>query len=106
MDRKRGLAGWRWLFIIDFLITLSKSVFMAFLCFPGSPDNMKASFFFSEEELIMAKARLPPRKETKLDLSVFKRVIGRWHWWLFSLLWVFGGENESFATNSLFLLFG
>lgn len=103
MDGKRGLAGWRWLFIIDFLITLP-ICFYGLLCFPGSPDNMKASFFFSEEELILAKARLPPRKETKLDLSVFKRVVGRWHWWLFSLLWVFGGENESFATNSLFAL--
>ncbi|GAV54277.1 hypothetical protein ZYGR_0AK07800 [Zygosaccharomyces rouxii] len=103
MDGKRGLEGWRWLFIIDFIITAPICIY-GLLCFPGTPENMKPSFFFSEEDLKMAKARLPPRRETKLDFSVFKRVIGRWHWWLFSLLWVLGGENESFGSNSLFAL--
>lgn len=103
MNGKRGLEGWRWLFIIDFIITIPICVY-GFFCFPGTPENSKPSFFFSEEELKLAKARLPPRKKTKLDLSVFKRVMGGWHWWLFSLLWVLGGENESFGSNSLFAL--
>lgn len=103
LDGKRGLEGWRWLFIIDFIVTIPICIY-GLLCFPGTPEKMQPSFFFSEEELKMAKTRLPPRKETKLDLSVFKRVVGRWHWWLFSLLWVLGGENESFGSNSLFSL--
>lgn len=104
MDGKNGLAGWRWLFIIDFAITIPICVY-GFLCFPGTPDQISPSWLFSEEDLKLAKKRLPLRDETtKLDLSVFKRVIGRWHWWLFSLLWVFGGENESFGSNSLLAL--
>ncbi|SCU81941.1 LAMI_0B08306g1_1 [Lachancea mirantina] len=103
MDGKSGLEGWRWLFIIDFIITVPIVIY-GFLCFPGSPDKIKSSWVFSEEELKLAKERLPPRTETRLDWSVFKRVIGRWHWWLFSLLWVVGGENESFGSNSLFAL--
>ena len=104
MDGKNGLAGWRWLFIIDFAITIPICVY-GFLCFPGTPDQISPSWLFSEEDLKLAKKRLPLRDETtKLDISVFKRVIGRWHWWLFSLLWVFGGENESFGSNSLLAL--
>ncbi|SCW00331.1 LAFE_0C01838g1_1 [Lachancea fermentati] len=103
MDGKNGISGWRWLFIIDFIITIPICVY-GFLCFPGLPGKSKPSWVFSQENLDMAKARLPPREETKLDWSVFKRVVGRWHWWLFSLLWVLGGENESFGSNSLLSL--
>ncbi|SCU99519.1 LADA_0H20274g1_1 [Lachancea dasiensis] len=103
MDGKSGLEGWRWLFIIDFIITIPIALY-GFMCFPGSPDKIKSSWIFSEEDLKMAKDRLPPSPKTKLDLSVIRRVVGRWHWWLFSLLWVMGGENESFGSNSLFAL--
>ncbi|SJM87689.1 related to Pantothenate transporter FEN2 [Zygosaccharomyces bailii] len=103
MDGKGGLAGWRWLFIIDCIITIPICLF-GLLCFPGTPEGSKPTFFFSEEDLKMAKERLPARHHTKLDWSVLKRVVGRWHWWLFSLLWVLGGENESFGSNSLFAL--
>lgn len=104
MDGKNGLEGWRWLFIIDCIITIPICIY-GFLCFPGTPDGNKPSMFFTKEDLELAKKRLPPRDETtKLDWSVFKRVVGRWHWWLFSLLWVLGGENESFGSNSLLAL--
>lgn len=103
MNGLHGLEGWRWLFIIDFVITIPICIY-GLLCFPNTPDNMKSSWLFSEEELQMAQMRLPPKKETKLDLTVIKRVVGKWHWWLFSLLWVLGGENESFGSNSLFAL--
>lgn len=104
MDNLHGLAGWRWLFIIDCIITIPICIY-GFICFPGTPDKIKPSIFFSQEELELAKKRLPPRDETtKLDWSVFKRVVGRWHWWFFSLLWVLGGENESFGSNALLAL--
>ncbi|KAJ8142355.1 hypothetical protein OY671_004499 [Metschnikowia pulcherrima] len=102
MDQKNGLAGWRWLFIIDFLITLPIALY-GLIFFPDTPDTCKA-FYFNEEEVEMALKRVKPREHTKLDWSVFKRVLGRWHWYLFSFLWVLGGENESFSTNSLFAL--
>ena len=103
MDGFRGLAGWRWLFIIDFIITMPVMIF-GFIFFPDTPDTCKA-FYFSKEEIELAKLRVhKPHIETKFGWSVFKRVLGRWHWYLFSLLWVFGGENESFCTNTLFAL--
>lgn len=102
MDMKNGIAGWRWLFIIDFLITVPIAIYGLFF-FPDTPETCKA-FYFSDEEIAMAKARMKPRAHSKLDWSVFKRVLGRWRWYAFSFAWVLGGENESFATNSLFAL--
>ena len=106
MDRKRGLAGWRWLFIIDFLITLP-ICFYGLLCFPGSPDNMKASFFFSEEELIMAKARLPPRKRDQIRFIGIQK--SDWEMALvaiFSIVGFWRGKRNFLSQQILFLLFG
>ncbi|QLL30375.1 hypothetical protein HG536_0A01920 [Torulaspora globosa] len=111
LDGRRGLAGWRWLFIIDFAITMPIALY-GFLFFPGVPENSSGSssfsmtrFFFSERELQFARRRLPARDEsTRLDWSVVPRVLKRWHWWLFSFVWVLGGENLSLASNSTFAL--
>lgn len=106
-----GLAGWRWLFIIDFCITIPIAIY-GFIFFPGVPEKSSSDgklsmtkMIFSEEELQYARRRLSARDEsTKLDWSVVTRVLKRWHWWLFSLVWVFGGENLGFASNSTFAL--
>lgn len=107
LDGRRGLAGWRWLFIIDFLITLPIAVY-GFVCFPDTPDHINkgaSGLIFTEAELRHARRRLPARDEsTALDWSVVRRVLCRWHWWLFSFVWVLGGENISFASNSTFAL--
>lgn len=102
MDDLNGLAGWRWLFIIDFAITIPITVY-GLICFPDTPETCKA-FYFNEKEIELAKSRMKPREHTPFDWSIMKRVCGRWHWYLFSFLWVLGGENESFASNSVFSL--
>ncbi|SCV03375.1 LANO_0G03752g1_1 [Lachancea nothofagi CBS 11611] len=109
LDGHRGLPGWRWLFIVDFLITIPVAIY-GFVFFPTTPDHMTTTSngprrLFSVQELEFAKRRLPVRDErAKLDWSVVRRVLGRWHWWLFCLLWVLGGENISLASNSTFAL--
>lgn len=102
MDDYNGIAGWRWLFIIDFIITVPVSIY-GLLFFPDTPQDSKA-FYFTKEEKDLAISRLKPTPKTRLDFSVFKRVLGRWHFWLFSLLFALGGENESFPINSCFAL--
>lgn len=104
MDNYRGLAGWRWLFIIDFIITMPIALY-TFICFPDTPDTCKA-WYFTKEEILLAQKRVKnPQMEKKFGLDVFKRVAGRWHWYLFSILWIFGSLNESFASNSLFAVY-
>ncbi|KAI1866164.1 uncharacterized protein JN550_007853 [Neoarthrinium moseri] len=79
-----GMPGWRWLFIIDGVITIPVAL-SGFLLFPGIPDSPRA-FFLSESEIELAKKRLAKAKITragKLNLDVFKRSLKRWHIWLF-----------------------
>lgn len=102
MHDLNGISGWRWLFIIDFIITVPIAIY-GFFFFPDTPE-ISTAFYFSEKEIQLAKRRVHQRPYTKLDWSIFKRVLGRWHWWLFSILWILGGENESFGSNSLFAI--
>ncbi|KAI0146644.1 major facilitator superfamily domain-containing protein [Pestalotiopsis sp. NC0098] len=84
-----GMPGWRWLFIIDGIITIPVAL-SGFLLFPGIPDSPKA-FFLSEGEISLAKKRLERakvRRAGKLDLQVFKRSLARWHIWLFVFCYI------------------
>ncbi|CAH6722714.1 pantothenate transporter Fen2p [[Candida] jaroonii] len=103
MDGKQGLHGFQWLFIIDFVITVPIALY-GFLFFPNTPETCTARYF-TTEELELAKKRVVPPEHTKIDLSLIKRVLGRWHFWCLSMLWVWFGENESFGTNSLLALY-
>lgn len=79
-----GMAGWRWLFIIDGIFTLPVAL-IGFLIFPGVPDSPRP-FFLNEDDTKLAKTRLERfriRRPGKLSLDVFKRTLGRWHIWVF-----------------------
>ncbi|EGV63333.1 hypothetical protein PSN45_004389 [Yamadazyma tenuis] len=103
LNGRNGLSGWRWLFIIDFIITVP-IVTYGFFFFPDTPATAKA-IYFTEEELEIARRRMPPAKTDVFNWSIVRRVVGSWKWYLFSLLFVFAGENESYSTNSLFSLY-
>ncbi|CCF59063.1 hypothetical protein KAFR_0G00300 [Kazachstania africana CBS 2517] len=111
LDGHHNLAGWRWLFIIDFCITVPIALY-GLIFFPGIPEHDSSyskfsmtSYIFNKDELQYARRRLPARDEsTKMDMTIIPRVLKRWHWWLFSLVWILGGENLSFASNTTFAL--
>ncbi|KAF9768685.1 hypothetical protein IL306_013997 [Fusarium sp. DS 682] len=104
MDGKNGLTGWRWLFIIDGLITIPIAIYGFFL-FPDTPHTTTA-FYLSEEERALARSRVPPAEERpKLTFGYGKMVLTSWFWWGFVILWIIAGETESFSTNALFALF-
>ena len=54
MEGVRGLAAWRWLFIIEGAIT----VFCAFVAIPILPNYPATTKWLSEEERIVARGRL------------------------------------------------
>jgi MFS transporter, ACS family, pantothenate transporter len=98
-----GLAGWRWLFIIDGLITLPIALY-GLLLFPDTPRTTKAPYLTGDERSL-AVARVPEVVEhTNLTCGFLKRVLLSWQWWGFVMLWVIAGETESFSSNSLISL--
>lgn len=103
MEDYNGIRGWRWLFIIDFLITIPIVIF-GFFCFPDEPQISKPFYMTNEEHQLALEKKLSSKDKANSDwnwVSICNRVFRNWHWYLFSFLWVLGGENESFVTNSL-----
>jgi ACS family pantothenate transporter-like MFS transporter len=79
-----GMAGWKWLFIIDGVITVPCAL-LGFIVFPGIPDSPRP-FFLTEADTDLAKKRLARAEISrpgKLGIDVVKRTLGRWHIYVF-----------------------
>lgn len=104
MDGLNGLSGWRWLFVIDGIITLPVALY-GFLLFPDTPRNTRAPYF-SAEEKALAISRVPEVSErTPISWSFLKHCFSTWYWYFFVILWILAGETESFSTNALLSLY-
>ncbi|CCX10261.1 Similar to Pantothenate transporter FEN2; acc. no. P25621 [Pyronema omphalodes CBS 100304] len=102
LHNHHGMAGWRWLFIIDACITLSVAIYGWFL-FPDTLEKTRVGYLTPAEKEL-AVTRLPKREETHLDWTVWKRVLGRWHFYGFVVLWTLGGEMEGLGKHNLLVL--
>lgn len=104
LDGRNGLSGWRWLFIVDGLLTVPVATY-GFLCFPDTPHTTTA-FYLTDDERRLAKSRVPLiEKDSPLTLAFAKKVLISWYWWGFVILWIIAGETESFSTNALLAMF-
>ncbi|GJE89809.1 MFS general substrate transporter [Phanerochaete sordida] len=101
-----GLAGWRWLFIIDGIITIPIAL-LGFLIMPDLPSNTKPSTLYTQEQIDMAQKRMldagrkPPAQFTR------KKVLGffkTWHVWLLTPLYVLFNNASGPSTSMIFWL--
>ncbi|KAG6362272.1 hypothetical protein INS49_010502 [Diaporthe citri] len=84
-----GMAGWRWLFIIDGIFTIPVAL-LGYVVFPGIPDSPRP-FYLTEDDTRLAKSRLEKfriRRPGKLNLDTFKRTLSRWHIWIFVFCYI------------------
>jgi ACS family pantothenate transporter-like MFS transporter len=79
-----GLAGWRWLFIIDGAITLPLALF-GFLLFPNLPQGGEKTWWISEKEHVLSVRRMEDigraGKEPWTRPKI-KRILTSWHTYL------------------------
>ncbi|KAF8491461.1 major facilitator superfamily domain-containing protein [Russula emetica] len=67
LDGSGGLAGWKWLFILDGVISIPIAL-LGFLVMPDLPSTTKPSILYTQEQLDIAKKRMdsvgrkPPAK--------------------------------------------
>lgn len=61
--------------------------------------------FFTASERDMAISRMPKIPETRMSLALIKRVLLRWHFWYFGMLWVLTSAVGSVSVNALFALY-
>lgn len=89
LNGRNGLQAWRWVFIIDGLITVVIAAY-GVIFFPDTPHKTKA-FYFSDEEKRRCVERLQEdnREETsKFDWSLFPRTLKTWHLYVFVVLFM------------------
>lgn len=101
-----GLAGWRWLFIIDGIITIPIAL-LGFIIMPDLPSNTKPSVFYTQEQIEMAQARMasigrkPPSHFTRAKVIGFFKT---WHVWLLTPLYVLFNNASGPSTSMIFWL--
>lgn len=106
LNGRRGLAGWRWLFIIDGIITLPVAVY-GLLFFPDTPRTTRAPYISpAQRQLAVSRVPAPPADRPPIASRRFlARVFRTWYFYGFVGLWIIAGETESFSTNALLALY-
>ncbi|KAJ3851393.1 major facilitator superfamily domain-containing protein [Lentinula lateritia] len=102
-----GLAGWKWLFIIDGIITIPIAL-LGFLIMPDLPHNTKPSkWLYTEEQLEIANQRMaeinrkPPSKFTKAKILGF---FTTWHIYTLVPLYILFNNGGGPASSMIFWL--
>ncbi|KAK5102559.1 hypothetical protein LTR70_000417 [Exophiala xenobiotica] len=104
LDGRAGFEGFRWLFVIDFLITFPIAIY-GFLFFPDTPRSTSARYL-KPEERTLAVERLPEvtKQRGVLGWSLIRRVVASWHFWAFVLLWLANSNTEMYSSNAIMQL--
>ncbi|KAF2164071.1 hypothetical protein M409DRAFT_37100 [Zasmidium cellare ATCC 36951] len=84
MNGHAGLAGWRWLFVMDGVISIPIAL-AGFVLLPNNPYNTKA-FYWSAEHIrygIERVEKFGQQAPKKLTLQEIKRIASSWQLWVF-----------------------
>ncbi|ETS73784.1 hypothetical protein PFICI_14730 [Pestalotiopsis fici W106-1] len=104
LDGVHGLAGWRWLFIINAIITLPLAL-IGYFIWPGTPAKPNR-LVFKEPELELARSRLSKTgtkvQSTPFSLALLKRIFTNWRFYVI-VLWDIFFFNSG-ANTAAFLL--
>jgi hypothetical protein len=75
-----GRAGWRWLFIVQGIITLPLA-FLGFVAWPGLPISRRRWYMTADEHAIALK-RIPVVEREGITWKTFKYTLSRPMWWI------------------------
>ncbi|EOO00318.1 putative mfs general substrate transporter protein [Phaeoacremonium minimum UCRPA7] len=106
MDGKHGLEAWRWVFIIDGIITVIVALY-GFIFFPDTPYNTKA-FYLSEDEKARCVERLAEdgrTETTNFTWSLFWRTLNSWQLYVLTVLWMFWNTTVGKVANTVMQLY-
>ncbi|KAF7190475.1 putative transporter SEO1 [Pseudocercospora fuligena] len=87
LDGVNGLSGWRWMFIINSIITLPLGLF-GFIIWPGTPAK-PSTLILSKEDIALAKKRLERaghKTGSHMTWGTVKKIFTTWRLWLL-IIW-------------------
>ncbi|PNP73566.1 hypothetical protein FNYG_13085 [Fusarium nygamai] len=82
LDGKGGMAGWRWVFIIDGIISLPIAI-AGFFLYPGVPTSPRV-WWLSEDHQKLAQVCMQDDgiRKSKISKKMLKRVFRKWHFYI------------------------
>ncbi|KAI0819272.1 MFS general substrate transporter [Trametes gibbosa] len=101
-----GLAGWKWLFIIDGVITIPIAL-LGYIIMPDLPSNTKPSMFYTQEQIEIGQRRMaeigrkPPAPFTRKKVISF---FTTWHIYTLVPLYVLFNNGSGPANSMIFWL--
>ncbi|KAH7256007.1 pantothenate transporter liz1 [Fusarium tricinctum] len=105
LDGVGNMSGWRWLFLVDSIITIPIS-FLGYFVFPDVPHRSRPRCLTVKEHAL-AIHRISDHtapSQLKVSRDIFSRVFKRWHWYLFVSLWTVGNQCSQ-VSGSPFSLY-
>ncbi|KAE8383590.1 major facilitator superfamily domain-containing protein [Aspergillus bertholletiae] len=111
LNHRHGLAGWRYLSIRNlhrsgFSSSAPSSQFPYASSFLDVPHRSKPRFL-THKEHDLAHSRLiglTAPSQLKVSRDIFRRVLGRWHWYVFVVQWILIDQNF-LASSTPFSLY-
>ncbi|CAJ2506421.1 Uu.00g005510.m01.CDS01 [Anthostomella pinea] len=104
LDGRHGLSGWRWLFVINAVITLPLAL-IGYFVWPGTPAKPHR-FVITDSELQLARSRLERAgarvQSTPFSLHLLRRIFTSWRFYALVLWDVFFFNTD--ANSAAFLL--
>ncbi|ROV95725.1 hypothetical protein VMCG_07555 [Cytospora schulzeri] len=104
LDGRNGLPGWRWLFIINAIITLPLAL-LGYFIWPGTPAKPNR-FVMSEHDLELARSRVERQgsrvQSVPFSWSLISRIFRDWRFYIL-VIWDTFFFNTS-ANSAAFLL--
>lgn len=89
LDGTGGLVAWRWVFIIDGLITVAVALF-GMVVFPDTPARTTAFYLSDDEKRRCVERMVEDGREETSDLtwSLLLRAIHSWQLYVLTILWM------------------
>ncbi|KAH7027452.1 MFS general substrate transporter [Microdochium trichocladiopsis] len=106
MNGRNGIAAWRWVFIIDGIITLAVALY-GYIVFPDTPYTTNA-FYLSQDERKRCVERLAEDGRTEMNSftwDLFSRTLRTWQVYVLTILWMFWNTTVGKVANLVFSLF-
>ncbi|CCH40704.1 putative transporter SEO1 [Wickerhamomyces ciferrii] len=88
-----GMPGWRWIFVIDFLITIPVAI-LGYFIIPDAPYEAKPTRFLSQKDIDFCKKRVLVVKNVEqghqFGFNVIKKILTSWQFYLFTFFYTVG----------------
>ncbi|PBK61934.1 MFS general substrate transporter [Armillaria solidipes] len=101
LDGRHGLAGWRWLMLIDGIVTIPVAL-ISFVLLPGVPEKCTSRWLSPREKELAQKRVVDDNREPlgKLSYQTFVGLFSTWHWWALVALAIFFSNADGIMSNS------